>query len=245
MSRYPAVHTEMYKGYKIEIFSDNDAQNPQTEWDQACKMICWHRRYDLGDKHDFKEQRDFMESLVDEKDLTPEQNEDWDEISDADLFELAQKHNLICPLYLYDHSGITIRMSTGGNPFTCQWDSGQVGWVYISHADVKKEWDGDLVKALACMKAEVETYDDYLTGNVYGFVVSKNIVSDDEPEEWEEVDSCWGYYGDYINYGKDAEESYIMSEAKSFADHDEQKSLPLLARAGLLEEADHGQARKA
>ena len=35
---------------------------------------------------------------------------------------------VILPLYLYDHSGIT--MSTG--PFSCPWDSGQVGWIYAS-----------------------------------------------------------------------------------------------------------------
>ncbi len=33
---------------------------------------------------------------------------------------------VILPLYLYDHGGITMRT----NPFSCPWDSGQVGWIY-------------------------------------------------------------------------------------------------------------------
>jgi len=39
-------------------------------------------------------------------------------------------------LYLYDHSGIT--MST--SPFSCPWDSGQVGFAYVDRATVEREW---------------------------------------------------------------------------------------------------------
>ena len=42
-----------------------------------------------------------------------------------DILDSLDKY-IILPLYLYDHSGIT--MSTG--PFSCPWDSGQVGWIY-------------------------------------------------------------------------------------------------------------------
>jgi hypothetical protein len=35
---------------------------------------------------------------------------------------------------------------------------------------------------------EVKTYDDYLTGNVYGYKVID--------EQGNEEDSCWGYYGE-------------------------------------------------
>ena len=37
------------------------------------------------------------------------------------------------------------------------------------------------------LKAEVNTYDQYLTGDIWGFVIS------DENEE--HVNSCWGFYG--------------------------------------------------
>jgi hypothetical protein len=36
-------------------------------------------------------------------------------------------------LYLYDHGGITI--STG--PFSCPRDSGQVGFIYASHKQIR------------------------------------------------------------------------------------------------------------
>ena len=53
------------------------------------------------------------------------------------------------------------------------------------------------------LEGEVETYDDYLTGNVCGFVV--------EDDDGEHVDSCWGFYG--TEGQKEA-----MSEAKGIVD---------------------------
>ncbi|HUX02457.1 MAG TPA: hypothetical protein VMY35_15960, partial [Phycisphaerae bacterium] len=42
--------------------------------------------------------------------------------------------------------------------------------------------------AEACLRAEVSTYDDYLTGQVFGYVV--------EDEDGNDLDSCWGFYGE-------------------------------------------------
>jgi hypothetical protein len=41
------------------------------------------------------------------------------------------------------------------------------------------------------LKNEVETYDQFLTGDVYGYRVFKV-----ENGEEEELDSCWGFYGE-------------------------------------------------
>ena len=58
-------------------------------------------------------------------------------------------------------------------------------------------------KAEEALRAEVETYNQYLTGDVYGFrqfKINKNpkkcptcehIVEEKETE----IDSCWGFYG--------------------------------------------------
>ena len=56
---------------------------------------------------------------------------------------------------------------------------------------------------------EVETYDYYLRGEVYGYTLEEKvhykdetrcphcneIIKVDEYDDWEEVDSCWGFYG--------------------------------------------------
>ena len=94
------------------------------------------------------------------------------------------------PLYLYDHSGITI--STGS--FSCPWDSGQVGWVYADRKMIEEEYGkcdkNSMTRTREVLELEVNTYDDFLTGQCFGF---RYFVEEDE------VDSCWGFLGDADN----------------------------------------------
>lgn len=161
---------------ELRIFNDDMAENPRTMWDNAATMICFHKRYNLGDKHDYS-QDDF---------------ENWDELRE----QIEKDHEIaaILPLYLYDHSGITISTT----PFSCRWDSGQVGWVFMTMIDATLS---ELVreKAEQLIRAEVKEYDQYLTGDVYGFqLVEKSICSECDKEHEEILDSCWGFFGDDI-----------------------------------------------
>lgn len=175
MSHRDEVYTEELNGYKIAILQDSDYDSPR-DWDNLGTMVCWHRRYNLGDKHSFSEPSDFLE---------------WKKRHDV----------IVLPLYLYDHGGITI--STG--PFSCPWDSGQIGYIYVEKDKVRKEWGWKHItkkrqeRVLRVLRGEVSTYDDYLTGNVYGYTVSRGD---------EELDSCWGFYGDYQTSG-------ILEEARA------------------------------
>jgi len=151
----------------VEIYPDIDPESPRGDCNLG-KMVCWHSRYTLGDKHDYESPQDFQA--------------EWD----------ASKA-VILPLYLYDHGGLTI--STGA--FSCPWDSGQVGYVYVSHEDIAKEYGKcnafTIEKARKLLIAEVETYDAYLRGDIYGYVVKVKCEKCGGFEETE--DSCWGYYG--------------------------------------------------
>lgn len=149
-----------YKGYTINILQDENPESPR-EFDNLGKMLCFHKRYDLGDKHSF--------TLKDVKRI--EANK--------------RKLYIVLPLYLYDHSGITIDTS----PFSCPWDSGQVGIIYVSKEEVRKEYGWKKItkkreeQIISYLKGEVKTYDNYLTGEVYGYEVEEN------------GDSCFGFYG--------------------------------------------------
>ena len=76
---------------------------------------------------------------------------------------------VILPLYLYDHSGITMSSS----PFSCRWDSGQVGWYFVSKKKVREEYGVKKItqslidKVTEVLESEVKTYDMYLTGELY------------------------------------------------------------------------------
>lgn len=43
---------------------DTEPMNPREDWDNFGKMVCWHRRYSLGDKHDHEDPDDFVESML-------------------------------------------------------------------------------------------------------------------------------------------------------------------------------------
>lgn len=188
--------------YKIE--QDNYPMNPRTEFDHVGTMACWHRRYDLGDEQPKQDVEEWLYDLAGYK--TDEY--DLDEFPPIDqMLKRIKKTHVILPLYLYDHSGITISTS----PFSCRWDSGQVGFIYIDAETGRKEWGRFWrKKATAMLEAEVEEYDQYLTGDVHGYIIEEFFVDEDGEEEIvdENYDSCWGYYG----------YEYCESEAKSIVE---------------------------
>lgn len=206
-----------YKGYTIEIKSDNDPTNPR-EWSNLGTMVCFHSRYNLGDDHNYGKSSDavdeFLAELAGVDDyLNLPQNDQGKGITNY-LLKKAEEKNLILPLYLYDHSGIT--MNTTG--FSCGWDSGQVGFIYVSLEKVREEYGWKHItkkrreKILEYLTGEVETYDQFLTGDVYGFKVLDN--------EENELDSCWGFYGDLgvkdaISEGKSHIDWYIKEKVKN------------------------------
>ena len=176
----------LFHDYTIVVNHDEYAGDPR-EWDNLGTMVCFHRRYNLGDNHGFETPNVFFHVLsglypeVATMDLTNEQLERCKTV--------AHEKNIILPLYLYDHSGIT--MNTTG--FSCPWDSGQVGCIYVSKEDVRREFNVSRVsnkleeRIRNMLVAEVETYDQYLCGKVYCYSIEK---------DGENVDCCCGFYGD-------------------------------------------------
>lgn len=206
------VDEHEYKGYKIKIYLDENPSDPR-DWEPLGNMVCFHSKYKLGDKHNFKYMEDFKLDLAKKINVDIRRKIEYWQDLDKDcwvenLIEKALKDALILPLYLYDHSGIT--MNTTG--FSCKWDSGQVGWIYVTKDDIRKEFEIKNVtkkyweKAKQILIYEVSIYDNYICGDVYGYVVL------DPEDESESLDSCWGYFG---QSGMDQ----LITEAKQFIDY--------------------------
>jgi hypothetical protein len=157
-----------------QIVPDHDPMDPR-EWDNLGTMVCFHKRYNLGDKHNYSDPRDFLVTLLGEfgKDFN-------------DLVQKFYDRFFVLPLYLYDHSGLSMHWSDDTYPFNCQWDVSQVGWIYVTREQLTKEGI-DHSRAFEILKGEVETYNQFLTGDVWGIQ-----IFDDEGEM---VDSSYGYYG--------------------------------------------------
>ena len=50
-----SVESFVHAGMQVDIIRDEEPSNPRIDDDGVIdKMICFHERYDLGDKHDIK-----------------------------------------------------------------------------------------------------------------------------------------------------------------------------------------------
>ena len=152
-----------YKGCDVTIQEDDYPDSPR-EWDNLGTMVYGHRRYTLGDE------------------LLPADG------LHSFLAERKRDRSVMLPMYLYDHSGVTMRTT----PFDCPWDSGLVGYIYATPATIRKYMGVSRVsqtlrdKVEDILRGEVDTFNSFLTNDVWYYT----ITSPDGIES-----SCGGVYG--------------------------------------------------
>ena len=155
----------------LDIIRDENPESPR-EWDNLGTMACWHRRYTLGDPHGYRDSRAFADAV-------------------------GNRNAIVLPLYLLDHSGLTISTQCGGFR-ACDpagWDWGQVGFIYAMSAAIRKAFRVQRIsrrlraRVEEVLCAEVGVYNQYLQGDVYGFTLT-------DRQTGETIDACWGFYGD-------------------------------------------------
>lgn len=173
-----------HNGIVIEVIPDDNPMDPR-EWDNVGTMVCFHKRYQLGDKTDFKS----------------EDYESWEEVRTA----IEENNGIhIYPLFLYDHSGISIRIgSWNGRAPHAEWDSGQIGFIYTTKSALEAYGITDEAAAIEGLQHEVEEYDRYLRGDVYGYLIKKACPS---CEHLGVEDSSWGFSSteEAIQHAKEA-----------------------------------------
>ena len=162
-----------YKGHHINIYYDADPQSPR-EWDNLGTFYTSHPHY--------RPEEDFYRHF--------EREEVFDEY--RDFLDSFEKKYIALKIYLYDHSGLTI--SSG--PFACRWDSGLFGMVAVNIDKVKKEYGWKKITAArrrkieSYLQSEIDTYDQYLRGEVYGYRITP------ESDDSDLLESGWGFFGD-------------------------------------------------
>ena len=156
----------MSKNYRLAVQQDLDPLNPR-EFGDLCTMVCFHNRYTLGDKHNYRES-DYRS---------------WKELKRA--IESSERVAMIETLYLYDHSGIKISTS----PFSCRWDSGQIGYVYMTQETKEKNALSDQGMRDQ-LTNEIEAYNRFLNGEIYSYHIKEFY---NESLEWVTISNCGGY----------------------------------------------------
>jgi DUF971 family protein len=93
----------------------------------------------------------------------------------------------LTPIYAYSHGRTTFSL----RPFSDRWDSGQVGWLFVTREAAEQNWPkyGGWVLAKCAERQanqEFKVFEDWVDDGAYGWQV--------KDKDGEVVDSCWEYY---------------------------------------------------
>lgn len=202
----------------VRIKRDDDHNGPR-EWDNLGTMVGWHSRRNIGDEQLQCSLDEWIMGLVelDRSDLEETwarmHGVRWMGLEGEEFYQRADEcrqwiHQrvqreldrkfIMLPIYAYEHGGITF--STG--PFTDPWDSGQCGYIYASKEKIREWYEWKLItaerhaKVIEHLQHEVEAYDQWACGDVYGFeLVEVWQCGCCEGKSEEITQSCWGFYG--------------------------------------------------
>ena len=219
---------EEYRGYAVLLEQDSEPLDPRIDYDNVSEMACWHGRYRLGDRspvgrptntYPWRSPAEWLRAVLCD---AGEDEEELGELSVGELEGRLGRHYLWLPLYLYDHSGIT--MST--YPFSDPWDSGRVGLILVSFEKAAQEWGGTAdnldvpygpipertvrEQAYEYLRSEVRGYDAFIRGDV--------VVCSAEDPDGEVVYCVGGYFPDENGKYEDA-----LADARAAVDADIEK----------------------
>lgn len=198
-----AITTTDGRKLRLVIEQDKFPEDPRS-WDNLGTMLCCHREYQFGDCNS---NRETEEQLAEICRKYGKSDEEIDEMTFAEEVRFILDQDNVCglPLYIIDHSGISMQTYRFD-----AWDSSFVGLIfvekdfYLAQSCLKDEDDWK-AKAKETLKSEVETYSDFLEGNVYMWtlyeptVVIRQSMDGKElsrtiNEEGEMLDSMGGFY---------------------------------------------------
>jgi len=194
------ANTFEYKNHTIKIQYDEFCDmHPRTDCDNLGSMVMFHKRYNLPNEGDYNK-NDYNS---------------WGELKKA----IIRKEDpaIILPVYMYDHSGVALKVGSFQGLLPqghTEFDSGQVGFIFISKAKARKEYSWKQITKTRreqlekYLTGEVEIYSQFLNGDVFGYTVLN--------EEGEEIEADGG--SSY--YGYDHEKSGLMKNAKDAIDYE-------------------------
>ena len=145
--------------YALMVQPDDILISPREVDEHFGTMVCFHPRYALGDHHNYMDKDDFLREMYldtvghDEAGMKRYERmvnivssrfrhgpKTEERAIDEAMQKVISEKYLMLPLYLYDHSGLAMSTeSFSGRAPHAEWDSGQVGWIYVSKEDALKD----------------------------------------------------------------------------------------------------------
>lgn len=185
---------ELENGQSIEVYRDEDAENPWDEYGVCLWDIVSNRR-NVADYINHGCNAEWvLEKFFDNR-------------AKQGASEFETRDYLMTAVYMYEHSVTTISLS----PFSCPWDSG-IGYVaYIDKYEYRKLNGGrwNRKKAMRSLEYSIKQMDAWLQGDCYGYELY------DVNGDW--IDGCCGFYGwdELICYLRDELDKNIAEKVET------------------------------
>lgn len=205
-----AVETIEHRGYSIGIYHDEDAGNPLTESDCQPTLVL-HRQ---AERHfGWTTDKNWGAKVNAALDAVAERGTTDHLYGPGGALEVVsrwltafQKVPLVLPVSAYEHSGVSVSLGTDNHwSDPGGWDSGWIGWLFITHDQVKS-WGTPPDRIEDALRGGFEEFAAWVAGDCYGY----RILSPDG----DEIESCWGFYGwDIFDENADT-----ITECKSIID---------------------------
>ena len=196
-----AIYTEQYEGHIIKVFQDELNQSPDDWGDDGQFLVAYHRDFYV-ERESFVQKSDAQLLIASDKSLKEDVEDGLLDEFDIERLDKIKKEYFIFPLEAYIHSGVHLSLGGEGNYPDRQLDVSCIGLIFIRKDEAENQKD----KAHIIAQRLLDTWNDYLSGNVYGFVIDGD------------GSSVWGFYGD-------CESSGIIDEARASIAGIDQKRL--------------------
>lgn len=177
-----------YKTYWYQIELDMYPENPREMCDCLSSFVLEHKRYNFPN----------------DLDVHFHEFSGWEQVQR--YLEQEYQTVIIWSVYMYDHSGLALRLNRGFSDIDPQrWDWGQLGFMCVTRENLlkwfnKKKVTKELIeKARTILEGEFKEYAAYLSGQILCM-----LISDDGGDTI--IDSCTGFY-DYDDAVKTAKEN--------------------------------------
>jgi hypothetical protein len=162
--------------YELRIVQDEDAEDPDRASDECAFMVLSDGMRRRHFNNPITPQGWTMERAAIVGGFMRPDGDDDSEANPEDRARYA-----VFPLYAYN-SGIALSLGRG-----YPWDSGRCGYVVVDKTETPD--------ARKYAEAYVEQWNQFLSGDVWGYIIESVETCDLGHEHREHVDSCFGFYG--------------------------------------------------
>lgn len=166
----------MLSKFSLHMFYDHNPVNPRKS-DNLSHMVCWHDKYNLGDKHSFKSEKDFLAILMDRENIRSAESgfniSDFENHKSKILQEL-RNHIPIFPIYLYDGEYPELSLSDERPR-----EKGVfIGYIYMDSQELERNYGAKdfmaIENAMFDALEEFDKYSHYVNGDNYKLQILKD-----------------------------------------------------------------------